>query len=119
MKILKVLLLTIIPVLTLSCQKIEPQIDSVTGLNSGSPKGSEVWIQGMAFIPTTISVRAGTTVKFINKDITEHTVTADNSLFDSGTLATGKSFSANFPSTGVFNYHCTLHPEMKGTVIVN
>ena len=119
MKILRALLLTIIPFLALTCQKIEPQIDSVTGLNSGTPKGSEVWIQGMAFIPTTLTVRAGATVKFINKDYTDHTVTSDNNSFDSGTLANGKSYSKDFPTTGVFNYHCTLHPEMKGTVIVN
>jgi plastocyanin len=119
MKIYHVLFFTLVLALLSSCQKLDPQMDSITGFNSGSPHGNEIWIQGMAFIPTTLSVRAGTTVTFINKDYTDHTVTADNNTFDSGTLKIGKSYSREFPVTGVYNFHCTLHPEMKGTIIVN
>lgn len=93
-------------------------MDSITGFNSGSPPANEVWIQGMAFIPSTIVIKAGTTLKFVNKDLRDHTVTADNNSYDSGTLAPGKSYTKSF-SSGVSSYHCALHPEMIGSVIAN
>lgn len=118
MKIPPVLLFIAVPLLLFSCQKIEPQVDSINGFNSGSPPGNEVWIQGMAFIPTTIVIKAGTTVKFINKDINDHSVTADDDSFDSGTLAPGKSYSRSF-SSGIFSYHCNIYPQIKGSIIAN
>lgn len=102
-----------------SCQKpADNRLDPIRGSFSGVPAPNEVWMQGMAFVPSTITVSAGTSVKFINKDSNEHTVTADDNSYDSGVLGTNKSYTKVFKS-GVFNYHCTIHPEMKGTVIAN
>lgn len=118
MKIQRALLLLAIPLIFFSCQKIETQVDSITGFNSGSPPANEVWIQGMAFIPTTIVITAGSTIKFVNKDVNKHTVTADNNSFDSGTLSNGSTYSRSF-NAGIYSYHCTIFPQLKGTVIAN
>ena len=83
--------------------------------NSGSPSVS---IKNMAFSPMSLSVPAGTTITWNNNDTTMHTVTADNGSFDSGNIAVGGKFTKVFSSAGSFAYHCTLHPEMKGTIVV-
>jgi plastocyanin len=80
-----------------------------------------VAIQNFSFSPTAITVKVGTKVTWTNKDSTSHTVTADSGAadaFDSGTLATGQSFSHTFSKAGTFAYHCTFHSDMHGTVEV-
>ncbi|MGE5458232.1 MAG: plastocyanin/azurin family copper-binding protein [Methanococcaceae archaeon] len=84
----------------------------------GGPGTNEVWIQGMAFSPATITITAGTTIKWTNKDGVEHTVTSDTGLFDSGSMATGGTYSQQFNTPGTFPYHCAVHPGMKATVVV-
>lgn len=69
--------------------------------------------------PFTISLATQTTVKWGNGDGITHTVTADGGAFDSGNLASGNSFSHTFAAPGTFGYHCTIHPTMVGTVVVN
>ena len=86
---------------------------------SSGPGADEVWIQGMAFDPATITVTTGTTVLWTNKDAIGHTVTSDSGLFDSGTAVnTNGTFSYMFATAGTFTYHCKIHPMMTGTVIV-
>jgi plastocyanin len=99
---------------------------SGSGSNTGGTVGkgdipgtNEVWIQGMNFIPSSITVTAGTAVKWTNKDAVSHTVTSNTSLFDSGTIASNGTFSCTFLTTGTFQYYCSLHPSMTGTVVVN
>ncbi|MGE5457577.1 MAG: plastocyanin/azurin family copper-binding protein [Methanococcaceae archaeon] len=87
--------------------------------SKGGPGTNEVWIQGMAFSPATITVSAGTTIKWTNKDAVSHTVTSDTGLFDSGSLASGATYSQKFETAGTFPYHCALHTGMKATVVVN
>ena len=87
------------------------QVSFTTGTN-------EVLIQGNAFSPATITVAAGTTIKWTNKDGVNHTVTSDSGLFDSGTFGNGGTFSRQFNTAGTFPYHCTVHTNMLGTVIV-
>ena len=48
----------------------------------------------------------------------QHTVTADGGSFGSDPLATGSSFSHVFATVGTYAYHCSIHPEMAGTVTV-
>jgi plastocyanin len=47
-----------------------------------------------------------------------HTATSDTGVWDSGTLATGQSYSHTFDQPGTYTYHCTIHPFMKGTIVV-
>jgi plastocyanin len=85
----------------------------------GGPGTNEVWIQGMAFTPSTITVAAGTTIKWTNKDGFMHTVTSDTGLFDSGSMGSGATFSQQFNTPGTFPYHCAVHAGMKANVVVN
>jgi plastocyanin len=89
------------------------------GNNTGGPGQNEVWIKNMVFNPSTITVAAGTTIKWTNKDPAPHTATSTDNLFDTGTLGTNESSSIKFSNAGSFSYICTIHTSMKGTVIVN
>ncbi len=76
------------------------------------------------FSPATITIKAGATVTWKNVTSVAHTVTSDDGgkAFDSGTsnpiAAQTGTFSFTFKTPGTFTYHCTFHPFMKGTVIV-
>ena len=81
----------------------------------------EVEIKDSAYSPVTIKIKAGTTVTWTNKDSMEHDVVADEESSDapmSELLAQGESYSFTFNKAGTYTYHCTPHPFMKGTVIV-
>jgi plastocyanin len=86
---------------------------------SGGPGANAVFIQGTAFSPATITVAAGTTITWTNKDSFNHTVTSNSPLFDSGAMGNGGTFSYTFTAAGTYPYHCSLHLSMTGTVIVN
>jgi plastocyanin len=88
-------------------------------VGSGGPGTNEVWIQNMAFNPLTITVTAGTTIKWTNKDAVGHTVTSNSGLFDSGTISNSGIYSHLFSTAGSYPYHCTVHPSMTASVIVN
>jgi plastocyanin len=107
---------------------------NMTGNTTGSSGGDSVTISpgssspsnGKFFVPDTLTVSKGTTVSWTNGDSTLHTVTsgspeAGNSgtEFDSSYLAAGKTFQHPFNTAGTFDYYCTLHPYMKGKVVVS
>lgn len=66
-----------------------------------------------------IRIKSGTTVVWTNRYEVAHTVTADDSSFDSGFLNPGQSWSYIFAKPGTLTYHCTPHPWMKATIIVS
>jgi plastocyanin len=67
---------------------------------------AEVTIQGFAFSPAEVTVKANTTV------------VADDGSWQSGLLAKGDSYARVFDAPGIYAYHCGIHPSMKGTIIV-
>ena len=76
-----------------------------------------------AFSPATLTIKAGTTVTWKNTTAVGHTVTSDDGKsFDSGTAnpiaAQSGTFSFTFKTPGTFAYHCSIHPFMKATIIV-
>jgi plastocyanin len=76
-------------------------------------------IQNFRFKPANITVKRGTKVRWINKDSTAHTATANNGRsFDSGLLRKGQRYTHTFKSAGKKRYHCEPHPHMRGTVVV-
>ena len=88
--------------------------------------GSSVPSNGKFFVPAILTVSKGTTVTWTNGDSTLHTVTSGSpesgnsgTEFDSSYLAAGKTFQHLFSTAGTFDYYCTLHPYMKGKVVVN
>lgn len=106
----------------------DPHEPSVTTPPATTPTNVEVRITkgawnpknaARAYSPNVIHVKVGQTVRWVNDDPIPHTVTADdNSFFDSGNLKKGQKWSYTFTATGTYKYHCTPHPYMKGTVIV-
>jgi plastocyanin len=86
---------------------------------TGGPGTNQVFIQGMAFNPASITVKAGTTITWTNKDAVAHTVTSDSNAFNSGTVNSGATFSFTFATVGTYAYHCAIHPSMVASVTVN
>jgi plastocyanin len=76
-----------------------------------------VTINNFSFSPADLTVTKGTTVVWTNQDTPPHTITSAG-LFDSGNISTGGTFSYTFKEAGTFNYNCTIHPSMKGSVTV-
>ena len=77
-----------------------------------------VTIDDFAYKPATLTVRAGTTVRFVNRDGEAHTVTGPGGVFDSGGLDTAGVWTHRFDKPGRYRYFCALHPYMKGTIVV-
>ena len=80
--------------------------------------GSGPTIADYAFSPGSITVPVNGTVMWTNNAAQAHTVTADDGSFDSHDIAGGAVFSHTFSAAGTFTYHCTIHPQMKATVVV-
>ena len=76
-----------------------------------------VTIDGLKYEPAALSVARGDTVVWVNKDPFPHTVTAKGA-FDSREIAAGKSWKYTPRTAGMFDYVCSLHPNMKGTLTV-
>jgi plastocyanin len=101
---------------------------SVAGAQKASVAGAQiqqkqatrtVLIQNFSFKPAHITIKRGTRVTWINKDMTKHTATASNGAFDSGVLQPGQSYSHTFKTAGrTNNYHCEIHHSMRGSVTV-
>ena len=77
-------------------------------------------IQNMAFSPSTVTINVGDIVKWTNLDSVDHSATEDSAapLFDSGLLSNGQTYMLTGLGVGTYNYHCTPHPSMTGTIIV-
>lgn len=77
-----------------------------------------VVMEGVAFVPATLTVKQGDTVIWVNKDLFPHTATAQDRSFDSPEMAPNQTWKYTTTKSGTFPYVCTLHPTMKGTLIV-
>lgn len=77
-----------------------------------------VMAKDFMFAPTSLTVAAGSTVTWTNKDDEPHTVVSDTGLFRSGALDTNEGFSFRFDKPGTYHYACSIHPRMVGTIIV-
>ena len=76
-----------------------------------------VEIRNNAFNPAQLNVAPGTTVTFVNNDNVPHTATSDTKLFDLE-IPPGSSYPVVLEGEGTVPYHCELHPDMKGTIVV-
>ncbi|HYZ44612.1 MAG TPA: cupredoxin family copper-binding protein [Xanthobacteraceae bacterium] len=79
---------------------------------------AEIEIDQFAFVPQRITMKAGTTVTWINEDDAPHTVASSNKLFKSKALDTQDKFSFTFTTPGTYAYFCSVHPHMTGSVVV-
>jgi plastocyanin len=82
------------------------------------PKAHTVTIEGMSFQPERLTVTAGDSVVWLNKDPFPHTATSTAAAFDSGHIAPEKSWKLTAEKTGEFGYVCSLHPTMKARLTV-
>lgn len=82
----------------------------------------QVTIQNYAYGPPSVTIPVGSTVTWTNQDSgVDHTTTSDASsavAWDSGNLAPGAAYSVTFTQPGTFTYHCSIHPFMTGTIVV-
>ncbi len=85
----------------------------------GRAEEGAVTIANFAYDPETIEVAVGSTVTWTNEDGAPHTATGqDRDVLQSGTIATGETYSQTFDEAGTIEYFCEFHPNMKGTVVV-
>ena len=100
-----------------------------TGVSAGSPAKEsaqksgngpvQVKIDNFTFAPTPLTIPAGTTVQWVNRDDIPHTVVSDDkTTFKSKALDTDENYSYTFAKPGTYTYFCSIHPKMTGKVVV-
>jgi plastocyanin len=82
------------------------------------PQEKEVLIDFFSFMPQDITVAPGATVTWVNRDDVQHAVASTDKTFKSKVLCTDDKFSFKFNEPGAYEYHCSIHPKMRGKVIV-
>jgi amicyanin len=80
--------------------------------------GPAVTIDNFTFGPQQIKVKAGDTVTWTNHDDIPHTVRSTTAAFKSNALDTDDKFSFTFAAPGKYDYFCSLHPTMTGSIVV-
>jgi len=114
-----IVLLLITAMLLISCMPETPTESPEVPKETGE---AVVTMQNLSFEPAELIISAGTTVTWTNEDNVGHTVTAGTigsptGLFDENVPA-GASLSYTFDEPGTYDYYCSIHPGMDGTVIV-
>jgi len=85
---------------------------------------STIAVQDDLFNPAQVQTSSGTTLTWSNGGAEQHTITADDGSFDSGTTNPGDTFSFTFPAPGTYPYYCQIHggpggQGMAGTIVVS
>ncbi len=105
---------------TNSTQNPSTTTNSASNASQSTATGA-ITIKNMMFTPPQISVQKGATVTWTNNDNVAHTVIDDLSNVGgpaSGNIEPGSTYSFTFNKTGSFQYHCSIHPSMRGTIVV-
>ena len=79
---------------------------------------TEVKIDNFVFAPNPVTVPAGTTIRWTNRDDIPHNVVAEDKSFKSKVMDTDESFTYTFSKPGTYTYFCSIHPKMTGKVVV-
>ena len=87
-----------------------------TPLHADTPP--QVVIKNFMFQPMTLTMKAGTSLTWVNRDEEPHTVTSENGLFRSGAMDTNDTFTFKFDKPGTYRFLCSIHPQMVGTIVV-
>jgi amicyanin len=93
-------------------------VAAIAGLSAARAAETEVKIDNFTFNPKQVTVKAGDTVTWVNHDDIPHTVTSKTLVFRSKALDSDDRFSFTFTAPGSFDYFCSLHPMMTGTIVV-
>src|SRR5579872_3628064 len=100
---------------TLGSALVTADLASASAPAKSSESSPVVHIVNYAFNKATLTVKANTTVTFVNQDSDAHTVTSTTGAFDSKGMDTNDTWKYTFKKPGTFTYICALHPFMKGT----
>jgi len=99
----------------------EPASPEATPPSPVSTESAEetILIQNFSFIPSQIKVKVGTIVTWKNEDNAPHSIVSDpaGEEFESAVFASGEKYFFKFQKVGSYNYHCGIHPSMKGEII--
>ncbi len=85
---------------------------------AGAATTKTVKIFGSAFSPKSVTITAGDTIKWVNRDNDRHQIYADHGEFVSAILKPSQSFSFTFRAAGTYTYKDELHPKIRGTIVV-
>jgi plastocyanin len=110
-------LFTVGLVLTLAACGGAPSTTPTPTPTTASSSGNSVSIMNFSFSPNSLTVKVGTKVTWTNHDSVTHTVTANQGTLNSP-VPPGSSFSFTFTKAGTYAYHCSIHPSMTATIIV-
>jgi plastocyanin len=91
---------------------------SVTASDQPSATNAVVKIDNFVFGPQTLTVPAGTTVTWTNKDDIPHTTVSTDGIFKSKVMDTDEEFSYKFTKSGTYSYYCSVHPKMTSKIVV-
>jgi plastocyanin len=93
--------------------------DESAGPTSVDDLGVTIDIHGFAYHPSNVSVPRGAQVTWLNDDNADHTATEkDHAAWDTQIIHGGEPFTIQFDTPGTFQYYCTIHPYMVGTLTV-
>jgi len=93
-------------------------VSHATAAETAAEGSAIVMARDFMFAPTSLTVAAGSTVTWTNRDDEPHSVVSASGLFRSGALDTNESFSFRFDKPGTYRYTCSIHPRMVGTIVV-
>lgn len=79
---------------------------------------TQIVIKDFAFAPKELTVAAGTTITWVNRDDEAHQLMSQDKVIHSAALDTDDKASITFKDPGTYSYFCTLHPQMTGTIVV-
>jgi plastocyanin len=98
------------------------QTPSVPASPTATPGGgTTITMKNFAFTPSTVTVKTGTVITWVNQDAAPHAIVSDTGslvAFSSDSLPTGASYNVTFNTPGTYTYHCSIHPSMTGTIVV-
>jgi plastocyanin len=97
----------------------QPGVTTTTAIpeKTASVSDNTITIKDFAFNPPAMTVRAGATVRWVNADSATHRIQARGDII-SPLLSSGQSWSRIFDQAGTYEYTCTIHPSMHGTLVV-
>src|SRR5215467_2584375 len=96
-------------------------VPAADAMDSESPSAAEngaVLVKNFTFSPATLHIRNGSTVTWKNLDGEPHAIASDSGLFRSGALDEGDSFQFTFDKPGTYPFFCSVHPHMRGVIVV-
>ena len=89
------------------------------GCTTSSEEGAaQVGIENFTFSPGEVTAAVGETITWTNEDSAPHTATLDDGACDTGNIAQGATAGLVFDAAGTYPYHCSIHPNMTGTITI-